>query len=72
MISLHVENYFAGEIEFEDGVPRTTKDDGEWHGFGMRSMRRVVDAYSGGMNVDVKGDLFSLNVFLAPEGEASS
>ena len=69
MISIHVENYFSGEIVFEDGMPRTTKDDGEWHGFGMKSMRRVVDACGGGMSVDVKGDLFSLNVFLPPQEE---
>ena len=50
-------------------MPRTTKDDGEWHGFGMKSMRRVVDACGGGMSVDVKGDLFSLNVFLPPQEE---
>ena len=72
MISLHVENYFSGEIEFDGDMPRTTKDDGEWHGFGMRSMRRVVDAYGGGMSIDVKDDLFSLNVFLSPEGKENA
>ncbi len=66
MISVHVENYFDAtrELTFEDGLPLTTKGDEEWHGFGMRSMRRVVDACGGGMSVDINGDLFALNVFI--------
>ena len=66
MISVHVENYFDAtkELTFEDGLPLTTKGDEEWHGFGMRSMRRVTDSCGGGISVDVDGDLFSLNIFV--------
>lgn len=66
IVSVHVENYFdsAKELVFIDGLPQTTKSDEEWHGFGMRSIRRAVDSCDGGMSVDVKEDLFSLNIFL--------
>lgn len=74
MISVHVENYFDSgkELVFVDGIPQTTKSDEEWHGFGMRSIRRVVELCGGGMSVDVKADLFSLNVFLPVAGACES
>ncbi len=66
MISVRVENYFVkdGDLVFVNGLPQTTKSDGEWHGFGMRSIRLVVENYGGGMSVEAKNDLFVLSVFL--------
>lgn len=72
MISVHVENYCvdADKIVFCDGLPQTRKSDKENHGFGMRSMYLVAQKLGGGINVDVKGDIFSLDViFPVPQGE---
>lgn len=63
MCSIHVENPYAGEIRFSDGLPQTTKDK-NWHGFGMRSMNRIVTSYGGVMTVTAENGLFTLDLLL--------
>ena len=45
----------------------TTKDDKLGHGFGLKSMRYIVDKYHGYMNVDQKDNLFFLTILLPIE-----
>lgn len=63
MCSIHIENYYAGEISFADGLPQTDKDK-NFHGFGMRSMNRIVTSYGGVMTVTAKNSLFCLDILL--------
>ena len=65
MLSVHIENYYAGEIEFAGGLPVTTKEDKNYHGFGMASMNRVARKYGGEMTVSADGNKFCLD-FLFP------
>lgn len=39
---IHVMNPMPGELIYEDGLPVTTKKDKDYHGFGMRSMDRII------------------------------
>lgn len=65
MVAIHVENPFAGNIAFgDDGLPLTSKDDTRNHGFGMRSMRMVVESYGGSLSADVHDDVFCLNAII--------
>lgn len=63
-IYIHEENYFIGEVEIVDGLIETTKADKDNHGFGMKSMHRVVKKYRGNLKVYVKADMFQIDVFL--------
>ena len=65
--SVHIENFFEGELTIEDGLP-VTSGDSRFHGFGMKSMRYVAEQYGGYMNVSVHGGRFSLD-FLFPDAE---
>lgn len=69
--SVHVENYFAGERAFEDGLPLTTKADRLNHGFGTRSMRQIAERYGGTLTAEADGNAFCLDVMvpLPSEGE---
>lgn len=62
MALVQVENYFTGLLRGEDGEPVTTKDDKNYHGFGLRSIRAIVRKYGGEMSVDAQGDVFSLTL----------
>ncbi|MCD7858385.1 MAG: GHKL domain-containing protein, partial [Clostridiales bacterium] len=44
---IRVENYFGGSLTFEDGLPVTTKTDKDYHGFGVKSIKRSVEQYNG-------------------------
>lgn len=59
------ENYFNGTREFVDGLPVTTKDDKENHGFGMRSLRMIAAKYGGELTTSVTDDIFHLNIIFS-------
>lgn len=64
MLSIHFDNYCANEIVWKDGLPMTGKGDRASHGYGMRSIRHVVDKYQGTMTVFQKDNMFNLNIVL--------
>lgn len=49
-------------IRMDGGLSRSTKGDDRYHGFGMKSMERVVAAYGGEMIVDVHDGIFRLSI----------
>lgn len=60
-----VVNYFDGQLELRDGLPQTTKTDHPgYHGFGIKSMKRIAERYQGGVSVAVNDDCFFLNIYL--------
>lgn len=63
MLFIHVENYFSGEIELENGLPVTRKDR-DYHGFGMKSMERIAYKYGGEISVVAAEEKFNLDVIL--------
>lgn len=69
MVSVHIENPFAGTLTFTDGLPNSSRDP-RYHGFGMRSMERIVQNYGGTLTAGQQDGLFSLDLLLfAPEQE---
>ena len=64
MLVVHVSNPFTGELHFRDGLPQTTKDDRRYHGFGMRSIRMIVEQYGGTLNMHTDDRNFVLNVVI--------
>ena len=67
--SIHIWNYFSGPITFNSGLPVTNKG-GEAHGFGMKSMQRIVDEFDGVMHAHTEGEIFNLDIMLpVPEAK---
>ncbi|MBQ7184392.1 MAG: GHKL domain-containing protein [Clostridia bacterium] len=67
MLSIHMENPCGEDIPFVDGLPQT-RDDPAWHGFGMKSMDRIAQKYSGTLTAEQRGKMFFLDILLlAPE-----
>lgn len=64
MAVVNVENYVSRPLKFRDGLPLTTKEDVSQHGFGMRSMRLIVERYGGSLQASVEGDVFSLSALV--------
>lgn len=62
-ITIHVENYFKGELCFSsEGLPITTKGDTAYHGFGLKSIQRIVEQYGGTFSVETEDNIFRLNI----------
>jgi sensor histidine kinase regulating citrate/malate metabolism len=66
--SIHIWNYFKGPITFSEGLPVTNKDR-ESHGFGMKSMQRIVDEFDGVMQAGTQGEVFNLDIMLPVPAE---
>jgi len=61
---IHVMNPMPGELIYEDGLPVTTKKDKDYHGFGMRSMDRIIKKYEGFLRVSEEDGCFSLKMLI--------
>ena len=65
MVTINLKNSFVGEVELDDdGFPVTTKEDKRYHGFGLKSIRYVVEKYDGSVAVQVEDGMFNLNVLV--------
>lgn len=59
---IHIDNYCREEIVFEDGLPVTTKKDKAYHGFGVRSIKYIVDKYKGDMLMSAGEQRFQVDI----------
>lgn len=63
MLVAIIDNCFSGPLEFEDGLPKTTKGGTGWHGYGLRSIRRVAEKYGGQATV-LADEMFHLTILI--------
>ncbi len=61
-------NYCANQPQMRDGLPVSSKDSTQ-HGFGLRSIRYIVEKYGGNMLVDYRDHIFTLSILL-PQQDA--
>lgn len=65
LVAIHLENYYEGPDWASDAaLPRTTKQNKSYHGFGLRSIQMTAEKYGGEMSVHAKDHLFCLDVIL--------
>lgn len=64
LVSIRMENYYASEIRFEDGLP-VTSGDRRYHGFGMKSIRMVAESYGCDVRAETADDVFRLTLLVA-------
>ncbi len=61
-VIVHFENYVSHEIILRNGLPVTSKEDQDYHGFGLLSIQHVTEKYGGTMSVMTEENLFCLNL----------
>lgn len=54
-------------LDEESGLPVTTKNDGEGHGFGLLAVRRTAQKYCGDIDIKQDGVSFMLSIMLMAE-----
>lgn len=57
-----------GKLQFEDGLPLTTKERNGYHGFGLKSIRHTAEKYGGFVTVETKDGCFSLRILFPLPG----
>ncbi len=63
-LQIQVENRFEGTRRMKDGLPQTTKSDSKQHGFGVLSMKKIVEKYDGSLRVSTKDGWFLLHILM--------
>ena len=53
------------KIILKDGLPLTTKNDHNSHGYGMKSIRYIVEKYNGNLIIDCNNNIFVLSILLS-------
>lgn len=61
---INIVNPVAEKLLFEDGLPITTKQDKNYHGFGVKSMKYIVRKYNGFINATEEDGCFSLKMLI--------
>ena len=64
IIFIEEDNYFVGELVFKDGLPVTSKEDKNYHGFGTKSLRMIVRKYGGELSTTSENNIFHLSIIL--------
>ena len=56
---VRIENYCEAAIVFrKNGLPETTKEDNDYHGFGTKSIKNIAQKYGGDASFEREDDLF--------------
>ena len=63
MALVHMENSCTGPVEMENGLPKS-QGDPRYHGFGMKSVARLVDKYEGTLAVKYLDQVFCVDMTL--------
>lgn len=62
MLQIREFNYYDNELRFENGIPVTTKDDKEFHGFGIQSIQHICEKYDGNLSISTENNVFSISI----------
>ena len=63
MLIIHEENRMSGHLHYENGLPRTTKNnDAMNHGFGTKSIRHIVTEHGGTLAMEDRDGWFVLDI----------
>ena len=62
-VFVNIRNYYDGELVFEaGGLPVTTKNDKINHGYGMKSIKMLINKYGGEMGIDTTSEAGIFNL----------
>ena len=62
LVSISSKNSFSGEIKMVNGLPKTSKGDSAYHGFGLQSVKMICAKYDGSMEIDAENNIFRINL----------
>lgn len=64
LLMIQIQNYYEGQLNFEKGLPLTTKKNKSEHGYGMKSIRYTAEKYDGIVTVQAKNNIFMLQILI--------
>ena len=62
LIFIQFENPYQDDIRMENGIPRTSKHDRNYHGFGIKSIIHTAEKYGGFVTIETEYKIFLLRL----------
>lgn len=62
LLSINSHNCYSGEVQMQDGLPKTSSKDLSSHGFGAKSIAAIVNKYGGTVSFRAENGVFNLNI----------
>ena len=63
-IIIEISNTYSHKIRFKDGLPVTTKQAVNEHGYGLRNVKRVLNKYTSTMDFDCSEKRFTVRILM--------
>ena len=67
-IRIRTENDCEEDVQFQDGLPVTTKKDKRFHGYGTKSIKKIVEKYGGSVMAGKTDNWFELKILIPMKG----
>ena len=64
LLFIKLENYFVNQLNIYNGSFLTTKQDKMNHGFGLKSIKRIVEKYGGEITISTDNQWFTLMILM--------
>lgn len=64
ILIIQIQNYFHQQLNFNGGIPVTTKNDRNLHGYGLKSIKYTAEKYDGTITINTENDIFTLQILL--------
>ena len=64
LLLIECKNFFVNPVTIRDGLPVTTKEDKDYHGYGTRSIRMLTEKYGGDLKISADDGVFLLSILL--------
>lgn len=64
-----VGNSYSGDLRFEAGLPKTSKGDERYHGFGTKSIQTIAQKYGSIATFSAEGGWFEVKIVIPTEGK---
>jgi len=64
LLCIKLENYYNNELRFSDGNYLTTKEDKINHGYGIKSIKSIVEKYDGSIKISTDNHWFNFMILL--------
>ena len=65
LLSVNVHNYYDKRPEFVGGIPQTTKEDKNYHGYGMKSVQYICAKYGADLSITAENNIFNINILFS-------
>lgn len=63
-LMMRFQNYYEQNLVFSGGLPETTKKDSNYHGFGIKSIRKTIEKYDGNLTINTENNWFVMKVLI--------